>query len=213
MAKQRNHLQQMILNDVANCTDFLVEAAAALHAERFRHGDLHVLDVLAIPYRFEEGVREAKIQQVLHRLLAQIMIDSEDRLLREHLVQRGVERLRSRQVAPERLLDDHSRVVGAAGLRQAPGPRSQTCSGEWRDSVWGGSPDPIPCAAGDTSRDPRSRRRHSAAAPTSFAKHSGSNSPACSRLWRARSRSFSRSQPARAMPMIGICRPSRCTMA
>jgi hypothetical protein len=44
------------------------------------------------------------------------MIDAKYRLLGEHLVQRAVERLRRRQVAAERFLDDHARVLGAAGF-------------------------------------------------------------------------------------------------
>src|SRR3546814_20384058 len=79
----------------------VLEAAATLHAELLGHGDLHVVDVLAAPQRFEEGVGEAEIQQVLHSLLAQVMVDAEDRRLVEDLVERGVERLRGGKVRSE----------------------------------------------------------------------------------------------------------------
>ena len=40
-----------------------VEAAATLDAERFRGGDLHVVDVVAIPERLENAVAEAQDQK------------------------------------------------------------------------------------------------------------------------------------------------------
>src|SRR3546814_14953846 len=61
----------------AHRADAVVEAAATLHAELLGHGDLHVVDVPAAPQRFEEGVGEAEIQQVLHSLLAKVMVDAD----------------------------------------------------------------------------------------------------------------------------------------
>src|SRR3546814_3717430 len=66
-----------------------------------------------LPQRFEEGVGEAEIQQVLHSLLAQVMVDAEDRRLVEDLVERGVERLRGGQVAAEGLFHHNPRAAGA----------------------------------------------------------------------------------------------------
>ena len=45
--QQRQHLEQVILKDVANGADLLVELAASANAERLRHRDLHVVDVAA----------------------------------------------------------------------------------------------------------------------------------------------------------------------
>jgi len=50
----------VILHHVADLADFVVECAAALHAEALGHGDLHVIDVVAVPHRVEEGVGERK---------------------------------------------------------------------------------------------------------------------------------------------------------
>jgi hypothetical protein len=52
--KQREDLQQMILEDVPNGADFLVETAATAHAKLLRHRDLHVLDVPYVPYRLQK---------------------------------------------------------------------------------------------------------------------------------------------------------------
>ena len=77
------------------------------------------LHVGRIPDRLEERVGEAEIEQVLHRLLPEEVIDAIDRLLGKRLVQRGVERARRRQVAAERLLHDQSGVRGHPRPRQA----------------------------------------------------------------------------------------------
>ena len=73
----------------------VVEGAAALDAEVLRHRDLDALDVVAVPDRLEEGVGEAEEDEVLDGALPQVVVDAEDVLLRERLVQRGVQRLRA----------------------------------------------------------------------------------------------------------------------
>ena len=82
--QQQQHVEQMVLDDVADGADLVVELAAALDAEILGHGDLHALDVIAVPDRLEEGVGEAEIEQVLDRFLAEIVVDAEDRLFVEH---------------------------------------------------------------------------------------------------------------------------------
>ena len=77
----------MILDHIADGAGFLVEFAAAADVEVLRHRDLHAADVVAIPDRLEKRVGEARIENVLHRLLAQVMIDAEDRLFGKVLVQ------------------------------------------------------------------------------------------------------------------------------
>ena len=112
--EQRDDLEHVVLHDVADGAGGLVEAGAALDAEALGHRHLDACDVVAVPDRLEEAVREAEEGEVLDRLLAQVMVDPEDRLLGEDLVQLAVERLRGGEVAPERLLDDDPRPVGRA---------------------------------------------------------------------------------------------------
>ena len=61
---------------------------------------LHACDVFAIPERLQEGIGEAEIQEVLHRLLAEKMIDAEDMRLVEHPPQATIQRLRRRKSRP-----------------------------------------------------------------------------------------------------------------
>ena len=61
-------LEEVILQNVAECTGLFVEGATALHAERLCHGDLDVVDIAAMPDRLENQVAETENQDVAHRL-------------------------------------------------------------------------------------------------------------------------------------------------
>ena len=111
----------MVLQDVAGGAGLLVEAGATADADVLGHRDLHGVDVVTVPDRLEQRVGEAQRQQVLDRLLAQVVVDAEDVPGGEDVVDQVVELLGRRQVVPERLLDDDPApaarlaVVGHAG--------------------------------------------------------------------------------------------------
>jgi hypothetical protein len=73
----------VVLHHVAQRAGAVVEVAALFHAELFGDGDLDVGDVLAPPQRLEQRVAEAQGKQVLHRRLAQVVVDAEDLLFAE----------------------------------------------------------------------------------------------------------------------------------
>ena len=50
----------MILDHVADGAGLVVEGASALDAEVLGHGDLHALDVVAVPERLEEALAKRK---------------------------------------------------------------------------------------------------------------------------------------------------------
>ena len=77
------HLEEMILNHVADGAGLIVERAAALHPEVLGHRNLHALYVVAIPERLHERICKAEDDQVVHRPLAQVMVDPEDCILFE----------------------------------------------------------------------------------------------------------------------------------
>ena len=86
----------------------VVELAAAFDAEFLGHGDLHVTDAAAPPQRLEQRIAETQRQQVLHRLLAEVMIDAIDlALLRKDRTRR-------------------SRLMWSADARSCPGGFSST---------------------------------------------------------------------------------------
>src|SRR5450631_3614870 len=73
----------MILHHVAQGTGVFIISRPALDPNRFGDGDLDMIDVRGIPQWFEERIGEAQRHQILHRLLAEIMIDAENALLSE----------------------------------------------------------------------------------------------------------------------------------
>ena len=73
----------MVRHHVAQRAGRVVEAAAVADAELLVDGDLHVVDVIAVPDRLEHAVGEAQHQDVLHRLLAEVVIDAVDLVLVE----------------------------------------------------------------------------------------------------------------------------------
>ncbi len=105
----------MVLKHVAQHAGAVVVRAAVVHALGLGHGDLHVVDQIAVPQRLERDVGEAEHQDVLHRLLSQVMVDAEHLRLVEGGQNLLIEGARRRQIAPERFLDDHASPAPAAG--------------------------------------------------------------------------------------------------
>ena len=97
---QRQQLQQVVLQHVAGGADAVVVPGAAADADVLGHGDLHVVDVVAVPDRLEQLVREAQRQDVLHGLLAEVVVDAEHRLRREDVLDDGVEFARAPRSCP-----------------------------------------------------------------------------------------------------------------
>ena len=99
----------MVLHHVAEGPGMIVKGAAApLHAHRLGHRDLHVLDVLAVEQRLEDGVAEAEGQEVLDRVLPQVMVDAIDLIGPQETQNVPVELHGAREIETERLFDNHA---------------------------------------------------------------------------------------------------------
>ena len=99
------HLKHVVLKHVADGPGLVVEFAAVLHAEILRHGDLDAADMIAVPDRLEHGIGKASIEDVLHRLLAEEVIDAEDVVFRKVPVQELVQFPRGGEVVAKWLFD------------------------------------------------------------------------------------------------------------
>ena len=77
-----------------------------------------MVDELLAPQRFEDAVGEAQREDVLDRLLAEVVIDPEHLMLAECGADLLVERARRFEIVAERLLDDHPRDAAALVFRQ-----------------------------------------------------------------------------------------------
>jgi hypothetical protein len=65
-----------------------------------------MIHVVAVPQRLENGVRKTEGKDILHGLLAQVVIDTVDLLLSENLVDLRIQAAGALQVMPKGLLDD-----------------------------------------------------------------------------------------------------------
>ena len=110
----------MVLHHVAQRARLVVISAAPFDAERLGDGDLHMVDMRVVPHRLEQRVGEAQRHQVLHRFLAEIMIDAEDRRFGKDAADRVVDRGGADAVATDRLLNDDARALRGQTVRADP---------------------------------------------------------------------------------------------
>ena len=100
----------MVLHHVAQRADAVVIGHAALQTDGFPHGDLNMINRPGIPERLEHDIAKAQRQQVLHRFLAQIMIDAENLLFGEQGANPVVHLLRRRQILAYGLFHRNARI-------------------------------------------------------------------------------------------------------
>ena len=106
----RHDLHEVVDHDVAQRADGVVEVTAIRDPEVLRHRDLHGLDVVPVPHRFEHRVREAEVEDLLEPHLAEVVVDAEELRLVDVLVQLVGKRVGRVEVVAERLLH-HDRAV------------------------------------------------------------------------------------------------------
>ena len=123
---ETQQLQDVVLHHVSQRTGLFVVRAAGAHADALGHGDLHMVDVRAVPEGLEQRVGEAERHQVLDRFLAQVMVDAEHARLVEYSAHRFVGCVCAREVVPEWLFDDDTTLGG----RKSRGADSCTDGGD-----------------------------------------------------------------------------------
>ena len=123
-------LHQMVDDDVPQGSDGVVEVPAILDAEVLRHRDLDGLDVVPVPDRLEQRVREPEIQDLLRPHLPEVVVDPVQLGLVEVLVKLVRERAGRLEVVAEGLLHDDPRILRQAGVGQ---PLDDPAEQEGRD--------------------------------------------------------------------------------
>jgi hypothetical protein len=111
---ETEQLHQMILHHVAQRAGVVVIAAAMFHAHGFGDGDGHIINVATIPHRLEQRIGKTKCQNVLHRLLAEIMINPKDLGFVEAGGKNGVQGARRFQIVANRFLNHDPRPFPVA---------------------------------------------------------------------------------------------------
>jgi hypothetical protein len=113
--RQAEDLHNVVLNDVAQGACLLVEGAARPDPDVLGDRDLDVVHVVLVPDRLEDAVGEPQGQDVLDRVLAEVVVYAVDLVFLEVAPEVGVELPGAPQVPPERLLH-HEPGVGAVLL-------------------------------------------------------------------------------------------------
>src|SRR5678815_5461050 len=106
----------MVFDHVADRPSIVVELPPALDPELLCHCDLHTLDVIPVPDRLQETVREAKEQKIENGLFTKVVVDTKDSRFRKHGMKSGIQLLRRGEIVPEGLLDNHSSIFHAVRL-------------------------------------------------------------------------------------------------
>ncbi len=111
---EREQLQHVVLHHVAQGARPLVVRATALDADLLGHRDLDRVDQVGVPHRFEDRVGEAEGEDVLDRLLAEVVVDPVDLVLTENALEDACQLARGLEVGAKRLLH-HDAVKAVAG--------------------------------------------------------------------------------------------------
>ena len=219
---QRHQLEQVVLDHVAGGADAVVVAGPAADADVLGHRDLHVVDVVGVPDRLEHRVGEPHRQDVLDRLLAEVVVDAEHRLRREHLGDDRVElAARSRGREPNGFSTTTRRQRARVWLGEAVLLELADHVGEEprRDRqvervVAAGAADPVELVRWSAAGCRTRRRRRSRPARTGSPRRAAARPPRGTRCGRAPSPSRARSgrSPGRPSP-AGRSRPARSPAA
>ena len=105
-------LQRMVLHHVAQCSRFFIKRTAFFNAEFFCNRDLNVGNVFAAPKRFEQSIAKAQGKQVLHRRLAQVMVDPKNLVFTKNLAHTLVDGLVGLEVVAQRFFQHDASFGG-----------------------------------------------------------------------------------------------------
>ena len=113
---ETQQLHQVILHHIAHRARFVIVFAPAPNAYGFGHGDLDVIDILAVPERLEQHVAKANRHQVLHGLFTQVVIDPVNLTFVKIFGERCIQGFGGLQIPAKRFFNDDT----ALGVRHAP---------------------------------------------------------------------------------------------
>ena len=112
--KESHDVQEMALNHVAKGAGSVVVAGPALQCQVLVKDDLHLLNVVPVPYRLQEPVGETQPQDVQYRGFAQEMVHSVDVVLGDQCGEGLVELMRRFLARSRTVFPSPSRVPGGS---------------------------------------------------------------------------------------------------
>src|SRR5262245_56120825 len=99
----------MIRDHIAKRAGLFVVTSAVADPQRFRRGDLNVVDTVAIPDWLKHRIAKSKHNEVLNRLFAQVMVDAVHLMFLECSRNEDVEAASRVQVVSERFFNNNTR--------------------------------------------------------------------------------------------------------
>src|SRR5450432_133768 len=109
--------EHVVLHHIANSARFFVVAATTLQAQILRDGDLYMVHIPSIPYGFKDAICQAEDQDILDRLFAEVMVDTEYLLLAEDLADLTVQFSRGSKVMAEWLFYNYTCPTFAVAIQ------------------------------------------------------------------------------------------------
>src|SRR6266446_7539003 len=109
-------LEQMVLHHVAQGAGALVKTGATFNSQSFGGRDLDVIDVMRIPKRRENRVRESQDQNVLRGFFSQKMIDSVSLLFGKGIADDAVKFSRRSEIRAEGFFNDDAGPASFTGF-------------------------------------------------------------------------------------------------
>mmetsp|Transcript_48938 Transcript_48938/g.140630 ORF Transcript_48938/g.140630 Transcript_48938/m.140630 type:complete len:270 (-) Transcript_48938:651-1460(-) len=105
-SQPQEDLQQVVLHDVPDDAELVEVSSTAAGAKVFLEDDLNMLYAFVVPERLKELVPESQRHQVEHHLLAEVVVDPVQGLLREATGGCTIKLREARAVTSEGLLND-----------------------------------------------------------------------------------------------------------
>ena len=68
----------MVLHHITEGTGLIIVATALFNAQLFSKGNLHIINVLAVPDIFKQQISKADGKNLLNHFLAQIVVNTEN---------------------------------------------------------------------------------------------------------------------------------------
>ncbi len=101
----------MVLNHIPQSAYLVIKFNPAAHTKILRHRDLYVVDIAAVPKWFEHGIGETQGEQILNRLLSEVVVDPEYAVFWKALTHPVIDFKRRGMVVSYRLLQHDTHVV------------------------------------------------------------------------------------------------------
>jgi hypothetical protein len=105
--RHTEELEQVVLDHVAHDPGAIIIAGTGANAFGLCDGDLHVINIVAVPDGLKARIGKAEDQHILDRLFAQVMIDPVELLFAHHREELAVQGPRGGGIIPKGFFENN----------------------------------------------------------------------------------------------------------